>query len=142
MLPWRIAAMRKTGSEMSKRDNAEPHKIALSIIALAAVAAASLLIFVAGVVPVEAATLQSGFGDELLTPVSKPTALAFTPDGRMLVTTQPGQLRVYKDGKLLQTPALNLGSQMCSNSERGLLGVAVDPDFATNHYVYLYYTFN
>jgi len=142
MVPWRIAAMRKTGSEMSNRDNAVRHKIALSIVALAAVTAASLLILVEVMVPVEAATLQSGFADELLTPVSKPTALTFTPDGRMLVTTQPGQLRVYKDGNLLQTPALNLGSKMCFNSERGLLGVAVDPDFATNRYVYLYYTFN
>ena len=31
---------------------------------------------------------------------------------------------------------------MCSNGERGLLGIAVDPQFTTNHYVYLYYTFN
>jgi glucose/arabinose dehydrogenase len=89
-----------------------------------------------------AATLRSGFKDQLVASVGRPTALAFTPDGRMLIATQPGQLRVYKGRQLLQTPALDLSSRICSNSERGLLGVAVDPDFATNHYIYLYYTFN
>jgi glucose/arabinose dehydrogenase len=73
--------------------------------------------------------------------VASPTALAFTPDGRMLITTQTGQLRVYEDGSLLSTPALDLaGSNFCSTSERGLLGVAVDPNFASNGYIYLYYS--
>src|SRR5207253_1197619 len=41
------------------------------------------------------------------------------------------------------TSALDLSSQICSNSERGLLGVAVDPQFAdvNHHYIYLYYTY-
>jgi glucose/arabinose dehydrogenase len=66
--------------------------------------------------------------------------MATMPDGRMLITTQPGQLRVYEDGALLQDPALDLSGQMCSNSARGLLGVAVDPRLGTggNDYVYLY----
>jgi glucose/arabinose dehydrogenase/PKD repeat protein len=89
-----------------------------------------------------AATLPSGFEDRLLAHTSKPTALAFTPDGRVLVATQPGVLRVYKNGQLLQTPALNLSSKICANYERGMLGVAVDPTFSTNKYVYLYYTYN
>jgi glucose/arabinose dehydrogenase/PKD repeat protein len=89
-----------------------------------------------------AATLPSGFEDRLLANTSKPTALAFTPDGRVLVATQPGVLRVYKNGQLLQTPALNLSSKICANYERGMLGVAVDPTFSTNKYVYLYYTYN
>jgi glucose/arabinose dehydrogenase len=89
-----------------------------------------------------ASTLPTGFEDRLLATAAKPTALAFTPDGRMLVATQPGQLRVYKNGTLLQTPALNISGRICSNSERGLLGVAVDPNFSANHYVYLYYTHN
>jgi glucose/arabinose dehydrogenase len=42
----------------------------------------------------------------------------------------------------LATPALQIAAnRICSNSERGLLGVAVDPQFATNQYIYLYYTF-
>ena len=43
---------------------------------------------------------------------------------------------------LLSTPALNLSSRICSDSERGLLGVAVDPQFNSNRYVYLFYTFD
>jgi glucose/arabinose dehydrogenase len=89
-----------------------------------------------------AATLRSDFEDQLVASVGGPTALAFTPNGRMLIATQPGRLWVYKDGELLRAPALDLSSRICSNSERGLLGVAVDPDFAANRYVYLYYTFN
>ena len=89
-----------------------------------------------------AATLPSGFEDRLVASTSKPTALAFTPDGRMLVATQPGQLRIHKNGQLLAAPALNVSSKICANSERGMLGVAVDPNFSTNKYVYLYYTYN
>jgi glucose/arabinose dehydrogenase len=93
--------------------------------------------------PAPASTLPSGFEVRLLASTSKPTALAFTPDGRMLVATQPGQLRIYKNGQLLQTPALDIASsKICANSERGMLGVAVDPNFSTNKYVYLYYTYN
>jgi glucose/arabinose dehydrogenase len=80
--------------------------------------------------------------DELVTNVGAPTAIAFTPDGRLLITTQSGQLRVYQNGNLLGAPALDLSSRVCANSERGLLGVAIDPDFANNNFIYLYYTFN
>jgi glucose/arabinose dehydrogenase len=89
-------------------------------------------------------TLPPGFTDELVASVGSPTALAFTPDGRLLITTQPGQLRVYQGGVLQATAALDLTATTCSNSERGLLGVAVDPSFATpnNNFIYVYYTFN
>ncbi len=88
------------------------------------------------------ATLPAGFSDTLVVSIGAPTALAFTPDGRMLVTTQGGTLRIVSGGVLLATPALTLGSKVCSNSERGLLGVAVDPAFTTNNFIYLFYTFN
>ncbi len=89
-----------------------------------------------------AADVPAGFEHSFVTPVSRPTAMAFTPDGRMLITTQPGQLRVFKEDALLREPALDLSKKTCSNSERGLLGVALDPDFSSNGYVYLYYTYN
>jgi glucose/arabinose dehydrogenase len=88
-----------------------------------------------------AATLPAGFADTLVASVASPTALAFTPDGRLLITTQPGVLSVYKDGALLSPPALTIDpTTICTDIERGLLGVAVDPDFATNHFLYAYYT--
>ncbi len=42
----------------------------------------------------------------------------------------------------MATPALDLSARVCATSERGLLGVAVDPTFADNGFIYLYYTFN
>jgi glucose/arabinose dehydrogenase len=65
--------------------------------------------------------------------------MAFAPDGRLFVCLQSGQVRVInKDGVLLANPFVRLSVD--SNGERGLLGVAFDPNFASNHYVYLYYT--
>jgi len=86
-------------------------------------------------------TVPPDFGDALVASVGAPTALAFTPDGRLLITTQPGSLRVVRNGTLVATAALNLSAQLCTNSERGLLGIAVDPAFASNHFIYVYYTF-
>jgi glucose/arabinose dehydrogenase/PKD repeat protein len=85
-------------------------------------------------------TLPPNFTDGLVASVGSPTALAFLPDGRLLVTTQAGQVRVVRDGSLRPTPALSLGSSICSNFERGLLGVAIDPDFATTRHVFLFFT--
>ena len=82
------------------------------------------------------------FVDEAVVNVGSPTDFTWTPDGRMLITQQGGTMRVYHDGALLPTPALTLGSKVCSDFERGLLGVAVDPDFANNQFIYVYYTFN
>lgn len=108
---------------------------------LPSLACSSLLALVA--FPLSAfATVPPGFGDALVATVGAPTALAFTPDGRLLVTTQGGTVRVVSGGALLATPALALGSAVCSNGERGLLGIAVDPAFASNHWIYLFYTFN
>ena len=89
-----------------------------------------------------AGTVPAGFSDTVVHSLAAPTAMAFTPDGRMLITQDGGQLRVARSGQLLATPALNLGSRICAGGERGLLGVAVDPSFATNHFVYLYWTHN
>ena len=93
------------------------------------------------VVTTEAA-LPNDFEDVVIANVGAPTALAFTPDGRLLIATQGGQLRVYQNGALVAAPAINLAAKLCTNSERGLLGVAVDPNFAANRNVYFYYTFN
>lgn len=66
--------------------------------------------------------------------------MAFAPDGRLFVCQQNGTLRVIKNGALLATPFLTLSVD--SAGERGLLGIAFDPDFATNQWIYLYYTRN
>ncbi len=86
-----------------------------------------------------AAALPAGFTDtQVVTGLSSPTAMAIAPDGRIFVCQQEGQLRVVKNGALLATPFLSL--TVSSGGERGLLGVAFDPDFAANQFVYVYYT--
>ncbi len=64
--------------------------------------------------------------------------MSFAPDGRLFVCEQGGRLRVIKDGALLTQPFLTLS--VSSSGERGLLGVAFDPNFASNGFVYVYYT--
>lgn len=92
----------------------------------------------------DVATVPSGFTDNLVTNgTSTPVAVTALPDGRALVLQKAGQVRVVQNGALLATVALSLTTGpnvMCSNSERGLLGVAPDPDFASNGYLFLYYT--
>ena len=86
-----------------------------------------------------AATLPAGFTETQVAPgLSNPTAMEFAPDGRLFVCEQGGQLRVIKNGGLLATPFLSV--TVDSAGERGLLGIAFDPNFATNNFVYVYYT--
>jgi glucose/arabinose dehydrogenase len=89
-----------------------------------------------------APVVPEGFEDSSVTSVEQPIALDFTPDERMLILSKTGQLWVYEDGQLLQTPALNLRDKICDNVARGFQGLTVDPDFAQNHYIYIFYTFN
>lgn len=86
-----------------------------------------------------ATTLPSQFSEALIAGgISNPTAMAFAPDGRIFVAQQNGALRVIENGLLLGTPFLTVSVD--STQERGLLGVAFDPDFETNQFVYIYYT--
>ena len=66
-------------------------------------------------------------------------AEAPAPDGRIFVAQQAGAMRVVtSNGTLLPTPFMTLAVD--SAGERGLLGVAFHPNFATNNFVYAYYT--
>ncbi|MEP7290144.1 MAG: PQQ-dependent sugar dehydrogenase [Chloroflexota bacterium] len=89
--------------------------------------------------PAYAASLPSGFAEALFaTGLAAPTAMEFAPDGRLFVTQQGGALRVIQGGSLLPTPFITL--TVNSTGERGLLGIAFDPNFASNNFLYLYYT--
>ena len=86
-----------------------------------------------------AATVPAGFAEtQIAGGLTAPTAMAFSPDGRLFVAEQAGKLRVIKNNLLLPTPFVSL--TVNSSGERGLLGVAFDPAFASNQYVYVYYT--
>ena len=127
MFPGAPAASLPPPSSPSSRHSGRFITVLVTLCLLAAASAAS------------AATLPTGFTESLVANgLSNPTAMAFAPDGRIFVTQQGGQLRVIKNGALLGTPFVTV--TVSSSGERGLLGVAFDPDFATNQYVYVYYT--
>src|SRR5688572_23227474 len=85
-----------------------------------------------------AAALPAGFTETQISGLSNPTAMAIAPDGRIFVCLQGGQLRVIKNGTLLPTPFVTV--TVDPSGERGLLGIAFDPNFATNNFLYVYYT--
>ncbi|MBP1995684.1 PQQ-dependent sugar dehydrogenase [Paenibacillus eucommiae] len=70
-----------------------------------------------------------------------PWELVVSPDGRLFFTERSGLLRVIDQGKLIESPVLNLQEALYQKSEAGLLGLALDPDFASNHYMYLYQSY-
>src|SRR5262245_37658291 len=85
------------------------------------------------------ANLPAGFIETaFIAGFSQPTSMQLLPDGRIFVAEQGGTVRVIKNGQLLTTPFLSV--IVDRDGERGLLGVTVDPNFANNHFVYIYYT--
>ena len=85
------------------------------------------------------ATVPPGFVDSLFAAeLHNPVAMDFVPDGRLFVAEQGGAVRVVREGQSLPEPFARL--DVATGGERGALGVAVDPAFATNGYVYVYHT--
>jgi glucose/arabinose dehydrogenase len=86
-----------------------------------------------------AAQVPAGFRDSMVAGnLDLPTACEFAPDGRLFILLKSGVVRIYKNGNLLASPALTL--PVTDNSERGMLGIAFDPEFSSNGFIYLYYT--
>ena len=68
-----------------------------------------------------------------------PSGFEIAPDGRIFVLERGGKIKIIKNGQLLPTPFADLPSE--DTGDRGLIGIAFDPDFGvSNHYVYFYYT--
>lgn len=66
------------------------------------------------------------------------TGFDIAPDGRIFILERTGKIKIYKNGELLPTPFAQLNSVV--TGDRGLTGIAFDPDFNNNHYVYFYFT--
>src|SRR5688572_17879906 len=95
----------------------------------------SLLLFLSA--GATAQNLPAGFKTvQVATGLLKPSAMAFAPDGRIFVAEQSGTIRIIKNGALLPTPFIKF--RVSLRGEGGLLGIAFDPDFETNRYIYLY----
>lgn len=87
---------------------------------------------------IDATTTQVAFG------LRRPTAIAAPDDGtrRLFITEKRGTVRVYHpDTGLAQTPIIDITASVDeSGNERGLLGIALSPDFAQSQDLYLAYT--
>ncbi len=70
-----------------------------------------------------------------------PWALALSPDGDIYFTERNGHVRKIQNGRLLEQPLITLPSPFLSQGEGGLMGIAMDPDFIQNHYLYIMYTY-
>ncbi|MFC2020353.1 PQQ-dependent sugar dehydrogenase [Chloroflexota bacterium] len=68
-----------------------------------------------------------------------PWAIDFAPDGRIFITERPGRVRIVKNGQLLDEPWITI--DVARGGESGLLGLALDPQFEQNGFVYLAYTY-
>jgi glucose/arabinose dehydrogenase len=90
----------------------------------------------------EVFTTQDGVRFVVETPVTNlevPWSMAFAPDGRLFLTERAGRVRILDPRTLTSELALTLDG-VFSQGEAGLLGLALDPEFAENRLVYLYYS--
>ncbi|CAN5149308.1 PQQ-dependent sugar dehydrogenase [soil metagenome] len=80
---------------------------------------------------------------EVVTGLEQPVYLTAPPnDNRLFIVEQPGRIRIVRNGQLLQQPFIDLSSRLSSGGERGLLGLAFHPSYATNGLFYVNYTDN
>jgi glucose/arabinose dehydrogenase len=75
----------------------------------------------------------------MATTLQIPWSMAFAPDGRLFVTERPGRVQILDLARDASAAALTL-EDVFAQDEAGALGIALDPDFAANRFVYLYYT--
>src|SRR5579872_1696085 len=107
----------------------------------ATVSAAAVFFCVAPVVANAAAPVApAGFQvNTVVSGLSLPTSFAFAPDGRIFIGQKHGVVRVVKNGALLPTPVITL-PDVNDWADRGLESIALDPNFASNGFLYIAYT--
>lgn len=75
--------------------------------------------------------------------LNQPTSIEFSPDGRnMYISEKSGLVKVRRDGNLRSTPFIDIRDQVNNVRDRGLLDIAIHPDFENNPYVYLLFTYD
>jgi len=77
--------------------------------------------------------------DTLTDKLSNPWGIAFLPDGRILVTERKGEIRIIKEGKLLEEKVANV-PVVYAQGQGGLLDIKLHPDYASNGWIYLTYS--
>ena len=104
---------------------------------LIVLALSSISFFVSNISPVVVAVSI----EEVATGLEAPWSLAFANATTIYVTERPGRIRIVHQGVLLEQPIATINAKTFQGGEAGLLGLALDPDFASNRQVYIYYTY-
>ena len=117
-----------------------PVRLALTLLAIIALSGPLPLLEL----PAIAAPPPFFRNETILLGLNEPTGLTFTPDGRMFILQRNGIIRVALPGatQVESAPLLTLANVNIDEGERGLVGMTLHPDFATNGYLYLFYTAN
>lgn len=116
-----------------------PHGALRAVLPLVAVFAS----FLAGPRPAAAALTfaRPGFSaDVVASGLPFATSVAFRDDGRLFIALKSGVVRVWRNGELLPRPFIDLSAQVNDTFDRGLLDIALHPDFPEQPYVYLLFT--
>lgn len=88
--------------------------------------------------PVFSQNLPAGFVAVEVVGGLDPVAMALAPDGRIFIAEKFGRVVIVEDGVLQLQPFLEVETEI--DYERGMSGIALDPDFENNPFVYVYYT--
>tara|TARA_R110002049_G_scaffold4601_5_gene32758 strand:+ start:1054389 stop:1058102 length:3714 start_codon:yes stop_codon:yes gene_type:complete len=78
----------------------------------------------------------------VITGVNQPTAVEWLPNGSMLIAQKSGVVRTASNGSLSATPFIDISGIVNDVRDRGLLDIAVHPEFEENPYVYLLFTYD
>jgi glucose/arabinose dehydrogenase/PKD repeat protein len=110
----------------------------------ALIACAAALCVAVLAAPAGATTLPPGFQESVAFPgLDTPTAIEFAPNGRVFVAEKSGIVKTYSSAAdTTATQVADLRTQVHNYWDRGLLGLAVDPNFPTEPYVYLFYAYD
>ena len=87
---------------------------------------------------------QPGFSETVVfSGLTNPTVVRFLPDGRVLVAEKSGLIKLFPNLTTnTYTVVADLRTEVHNFWDRGLLGLAIDPNFATNNYIYVLYSYD
>ena len=92
--------------------------------------------------PIEPNT-QTLVSETIVSGLAQPTAVEWQPNSnRMFIAEKGGVVKIFEDGSLNSTPFIDISAQVNGVRDRGLLDIALHPDFANTPYVYLLYTYD
>lgn len=74
-----------------------------------------------------------------ITGLAYPVAFSFLPNGNVIITHKPGEVKIYTLNNTVVSTFWTFNDSCLNNFERGTLGICLDPNYASNHYVYIFY---